>query len=104
MPSIKEWRKNYGKISIDRRMVSVGGIPWQVWQSSNRFASTNFFPDLNISRGGTARDAVTLPEGWGMADLMYFERPRSLDSGRPFFLAVFGEGWEEPIRLRLVLP
>ena len=85
-------------------MVSSGGIPWQVWQSAKRYASTNFFPDLNVSRGGTARDVVTLPEGWGMADLMYFERPRTFDSGRPFFLTVFGEGWEEPIRLRLVLP
>ncbi len=104
MPGIREWRKNYRKISMDRRMVSAGGIPVQVWRSSNRYASTNFFPDLNVSRGGTARDVVTLPEGWGMADLMYFERPRTFDTERPFLLAVFAEGWEEPIRLRLVLP
>lgn len=104
MPTVREWRKGYGKITLDRRMVSAGGIPWQVWASAGRYASTNFFPDLNVSRGGTVQDVVTLPQGHGMADLLYFERPRTFGSGRPFFLAVHGDGWEEPIRLRLVLP
>ncbi|MCU0232430.1 MAG: hypothetical protein MUE90_00140 [Thermoanaerobaculales bacterium] len=103
MPTVREWRKGYGRISMDRRMVSTGGIPWQVWASSGRFSQTNFFPDLQVTRGGTARDVVTLPQGYGMADLMYFERPRQLEAGRPFFLTVMAEGWEAPIRLRLTL-
>jgi hypothetical protein len=104
MPSVKEWRKNYGRASMDRRLLSTGGIPWEVWARSGRFGSTNFFPDLRASRGSTTRDVVTLRQGYGMADLLYFERPRTLERGRPFFLAVQGEGWEVPIRLRLTLP
>jgi len=103
MPTVREWRKGYGRISMDRRMVSTGGIPWEVWASSGRFSQTNFFPDLQVTRGGTTRDVVTLPQGHGMADLMYFERPRQLERGRPFFLAVMAKGWEAPIRLRLIL-
>lgn len=103
VPSVKEWRKNYDHASLDRRLLTTGGIPWEVWARSGRFASTNFFPDLTASRGATTRDVVTLRRGFGMADLFYFERPRTLAPGRPFFLAVLGEGWEEPIRLRLYI-
>jgi hypothetical protein len=38
-----------------------------------------------------------------MVNLLYFERPRNLQAGRPFFLAVHPEGWEIPIRIRLVI-
>ena len=103
VPSVKEWRNNYDHASLDRRLLTTGGIPWEVWARSGRFASTNFFPDLRASRGATTRDVVTLRRGFGMADLLYFERPRTLEPGRPFFLAVQGEGWEEPIRLRLYI-
>jgi hypothetical protein len=103
VPSVKEWRKNYDHASLDRRLLTTGGIPWEVWARSGRFASTNFFPDLRASRGATTRDVVTLRRGFGMADLLYFERPRTLAPGKPFFLAVQGEGWEEPIRLRLYI-
>lgn len=103
VPTVREWRKNYGHASLDRRLLTTGGIPWEVWARSGRFGSTNFFPDLRASRGSTTRDVVTLRRGFGMADLMYFERPRTFEPGKPFFLAVQGEGWEAPIRLRLII-
>jgi hypothetical protein len=36
-------------------------------------------------------------------DLMYFERLRMNQIGRPFLLTVQPEGWEVPIRIRLHL-
>lgn len=102
MPSVRDWRRNYDKIVIDRRMMSTGGIPWRVWSTSRKLGPTNFYPDLSTGRGNVLRDSVTLRRGYGMIDLLYFERPRDLAAGRPFFLEVWAEGWEAPIRLRLV--
>ncbi len=103
MPSVRDWRRDYGKMVLDRRMMSTGGIPWRVWYSSRKLGPTNFFPDLQTGRGNVLRDSVTLRRGYGMVDLLYFERPRDLSAGRPFFLEVWGKGWEGRIRLRLVL-
>jgi hypothetical protein len=103
MPSIKEWRKNYGRIVIDRRVVSTGGIPWEVWQRSRRYSASNFFPDMRSQRGNTVIDTVSLRKGNGMVDLFYFDRPRNQFYEKPFFLTVHPKGWENPIRLRLVL-
>jgi hypothetical protein len=103
MPSIKEWRKNYGRTVIDRRVVSTGGIPWEVWQRSRRYSASNFFPDMRSQRGNTVIDHVSLRKGNGMVDLFYFDRPRNQFYERPFFLTVHPKGWEEPIRMRLQL-
>ena len=103
MPSIREWRKNYGRIVIDRRVVSTGGIPWEVWQRSRRYSASNFFPDMRSQQGNTVIDTVSLRKGNGMVDLFYFDRPRTQFYEKPFFLTVHPKGWEEPIRMRLVL-
>jgi hypothetical protein len=103
MPTVKEARKNYDKTVMDYRMVSYAGIPWETWRWTNRLESANFFPDLRASRGNTVRDQVTLRHLHAMVNLLYFERPRNLQAGRPFFLAVHPEGWEIPIRIRLVI-
>lgn len=104
MPTVKEMRKNYDKSVMDSRMVSYAGIPWENWRWNRRLDSANFFPDLRATRGGsTVRDRVTLRQRHAMVDLLYFERPRNLANGRPFFLTVHAEGWETPIRLRLVV-
>ena len=103
MPSIKEWRKNYGRIVMDRRLVTTGEIPWEVWQRSRRFSSSNFFPDMRVNRGATVIDHVSLRKGNGMVDLFYFDRPRNQFYGRPFFVTVHPKGWEEPIRIRITL-
>ena len=103
MPSIKEWRKNYGRIVMDRRVVSTGGIPWEVWQRSRRYSASNFFPDMRSQRGNTVIDTVSLRKGNGMVDLFYFDRPRNQFYEKPFFLNVHPKGWEQPIRMRLVL-
>lgn len=103
MPTVKRWRKGYKRIVVDRRMLSTGGIPWEVWYRSGRFARSNFFPDLRGSRGNTTINSIVLRNNYGMVDLMYFEQLRSMEVGRPFFLTVQPEGWETPIRLRLYL-
>ncbi len=103
MPSVKEWRKSYKRIVIDRRLLSTGGIPWEVWYQSGRFARSNFFPDLSGSRGNTTINTINLRTGYGMVDLMYFEQLRAQQADRPFILVVQPEGWEVPIRLRLYL-
>ena len=90
LASVRDWRKHYDPIVQDRRMMSTGSIPWRVWYSSNKLGSTNFFPDLKTGRGNVLRDSVTLRRGYGMFDLMYFERPRNLSVKRPFFLEVWG--------------
>lgn len=102
LPSVKAWRKNYDKIVLDRRTMSASGIPWQVWQTGRRLGETNFFPDLRSNRGNILRDSVTLRKGYGMLDIFYFERPRNFSVNRPFFLEVWGEGWESTIRMRLM--
>ncbi len=103
MPTVSEWRKNYGRIVIDRRMMTTGGIPWEVWYRTGKFGQTNFFPDLNSRRGNTTRDSVFLRRGHGMVDLLYFERPRNFEMGKPFFLNVQPKRWEVPIRMRLIV-
>lgn len=103
MPSVKEWRKGYKRIVIDRRLMSTGGIPWRVWDQSGRLARSNFFPDLNGRRGNTTINTINLRTRYGMVDLMYFEQMRGQQAGRPFILGVHPEGWEVPINLRLYL-
>ena len=103
MPTVKEVRKNYDKIVMDYRMVSYAGIPWENWSWTRRLESTNFFPDLRSTRGNTVNDRATLRHRHAMVGLLYFERPRNLQSGRPFFLTVLPRGWEVPIRIRLII-
>jgi len=104
MPTVKEQRKNYNKTVIDYRMVSYSGIPWEGWRWNRRLEPANFFPDLQARRGNTTKDRITLRQRHAMANLLYFERPRNLSLGRPFFLDVRpSKGWETPIRLRVVL-
>jgi hypothetical protein len=103
MPSVKEFRKNYKKSNIDYRMVSYGGIPWEGWRWNRRLEPANFFPDLRATTGNTTRDRITLRKRHAIVNLLYFERPRNLQPDRPFFLVVHADGWEVPIRLRLVL-
>jgi len=101
MPTVKQLRKSYKRIAIDYRTVSYSGIPWESWWTSGHLAQSNFFPDLRATRGNTLIDRVTLRRGHAMFDLLYFERPRTLELNKPFFLEVIPEGWEVPIRLRL---
>jgi len=103
LPSIKEMRKNYDKSVMDSRMVSYAGIPWESWRWNRRLEPANFFPDLRSSSGNTVMDRVTLRQRHAMVDLMYFERPRNLEIGKPFFLNVHPKGWEIPIRMRFVI-
>jgi hypothetical protein len=103
LPSVKEMRKNYDKEVMDYRMVSYAGIPWENWRWNRRLEASSFFPNLRASRGNTVRDRVTLRQRHAMVDLLYFERPRNLGLGRPFFLNVHPGGWEVPIRIRLVI-
>jgi hypothetical protein len=103
MPTVKEVRKNYDKIVMDYRMVSYAGIPWENWRWTSRLESANFFPDLRSTRGNTVRDHLTLRHRHAMVNLLYFERPRNLQRGRPFFLTVHPKGWEIPIRIRLLI-
>lgn len=103
IPSVKEVRKYYDKTVMDYRMVSYAGIPWENWRWTNRLERANFFPDLRSSSGATVRDHVTLRRRHAMVNLLYFERPRNLQRGRPFFLTVHPKGWEIPIRIRFVI-
>jgi hypothetical protein len=103
MPSVKDLRKGYDRLGIDQRLVSFGGIPWEVWVGGRRFASSNFFPHVRSTRGNTTNDSITLRQGFAMADLLYFEKPREFAPGKPFFLVVAPVGWEHPIRVQIVL-
>jgi len=103
MPRVKEFRKNYKKSNIDYRMVSYGGIPWEGWRWNRKLEPANFFPDLRAARGNTTRDRITLRKRHAIVNLLYFERPRNLQLDKPFFLVVHPEGWEAPIRLRIIL-
>jgi len=104
MPTVKEQRKNYDKAVMDYRMISYAGIPWEGWRWNRRLELANFFPNLQVRAGNTIMDRVTLRKRHAMVDLLYFERPRNLDSNRPFFLEIHAKkGWEIPIRLRIVL-
>jgi len=103
MPTVKQWRKGYDRIVIDRRLLSTGGIPWEVWYQGGRLARSNFFPDLSGRRGNTTISTINLRTGYGMVDLLYFEQLRGQQADRPFILTVQPEGWEVPINLRLYL-
>ncbi len=104
MPSIKEMRKNYERAVMDSRTVSFAGIPWESWRWNSRLEPSNFFPNMRSTRGNTVMDTVTLRQRHAMADLLYFERPRNLGEGRPFFLNVLPKkGWDAPIRIRFVI-
>ena len=103
LPTVKEQRKNYDKTVMDYRTVSYNGIPWENWRYNRRLDETNFFPNLQSNRGNVVRDKATLRQRHAMVNLMYFERPRNLELGKPFFLVVHPKGWETPIRLRLVI-
>ena len=105
VPSVKEVRKNYDKTVMDYRTVSYAGIPWENWRYTRRLERSNFFPDLRASSAGnTVLDRVTLRQRHAMVSLFYFEKPRNLQPGKPFFLVVQPKkGWEIPIRMRIVI-
>jgi len=105
VPSVKEVRKNYSKTVMDYKTISYAGIPWENWRWTRRLERSNFFPDLRASASGnTVLDRVTLRQRHAMVSLFYFEKPRTLAPGKPFFLVVRPKkGWEIPIRMRLVL-
>ena len=74
------------------------------WSERWTLEPSNFFPDMQVARGNTTIDTVSLRQRYAMTDLLYFERPRNLSSNRPFFLVVRPKkGWEVPIRIRIVL-
>jgi hypothetical protein len=105
MPTVKQLRKGYSRVALDRRAMSTAGIPWEVWVRSGTYESSNFFPDMRARRGNnTVRDRITLRKGHGMIDLFYFERPRNLAPGSRFLLEVHAKGWEQPIRMFLEVP
>jgi hypothetical protein len=103
MADLKELRKSYDKTSMDRRIATANGIPVDLWARQRRLRESNFFPDVSQSRRTTVIDRVTLARGDGAVDLIYFETPAGLGPGAPFLLEVKPEGWEIPLRLRLVL-
>lgn len=103
LAELKEVRSEYERFGADRRIASAAGIPVEVWARQRRFRESNFFPDMRVSRRPTVVDNVTLAQGDGMADLMYFVTPRGLAPGRPFLLEVLPRDWQVPLRLRLVL-
>jgi len=105
VPSVKEVRKNYDKTVMDYRTISYAGIPWENWRYTRRLERSNFFPDLRASSAGnTVLDRVTLRQRHAMVSLFYFEKPRNLEPGKPFFLVIQPKkGWEIPIRMRIVI-
>ena len=103
MADLKTLRKNYEKSTIDRRIMTTSGIPADVWYRQRRLRESNFFPDVSQARRNTVIDRVTLRRGDGTVDLIYFEAPTGLALGTPFVLEVLPEGWEAPLRLRLLL-
>jgi hypothetical protein len=103
MADLKTLRKSYDKSTIDRRIMTTSGIPADVWSRQRRLRESNFFPDVGQSRRTTVIDRVTLRRGDATVDLIYFEAPTGLALGTPFVLEVMPEGWEAPLRLRLIL-
>jgi hypothetical protein len=104
MPTVQQFRQYYDKALIDERMVSYGGIPWEGWRWNRRLERANFFPSMQARRGNTTVDKVSLRQRHAMVDLLYFERPRNVSLDRPLLLEIRPtKGWEEPIRLRIVL-
>ena len=103
LAELKEVRQEYDKFGADHRIASAAGIPVLVWIRQRHLRETSFFPDIHLSRRPTVIESATLSRGDGMADLLYFVTPRGLAPGRPMLLEVLPEGWEAPLRLRLVL-
>jgi len=103
LAELKEIRSGYDKTGVDRRMVTAAGIPVDLWARQRRLRESNFYPDIRHSRRPTVIDSVTLGRSDGMVDLMYFVTPEGLGPGMPFLLEVRPEGWEIPLRLRLIL-
>jgi hypothetical protein len=103
LAELKEVRANYDKSGVDWRMVSAAGIPVDLWARQRRLRESNFFPDIRLSRRPTVIDSVTLNRGDGMADLMYFVAPPGFAPGMPFLVEVRPDGWEVPLRLRVIL-
>lgn len=103
MPTVRELRRNYGKLGLDTRAASAAGIPWELWARDRRLVESNFFPDLMRSRRGIAIDEVSLGTGFAMVDRVYFARPPGLGAGTPFLLEVAPDGWQAPIRVGIVL-
>ena len=99
---LKEVRKEYQKLNLDRRIANANGIPWEVWYRQRRLRQSNFFPGV-MNRSGTVIDEVVLRRQDGMVDLVYFPRPRDLGPDTPFALEVAADGWEAPLQLRLRL-
>ena len=103
MPTLKELRKNYRKTGLDGRAMSGAGIPYEVWQQNRMLLESNFFPNTLTDRRAIVVDEITLPSGYALIDLVYFARPKGLEGGSSFMLEVYGEGWESPVRLGIVL-
>jgi hypothetical protein len=99
---LKEVRKEYDKLNVDRRIANANGIPWEVWYRQRRLRESNFFPGV-MNRRGTVIDEVVLRRQDGMVDLVYFPTPRGLALDTPFALEIDAEGWEVPLQLRLRL-
>lgn len=103
LANLKALRNEYEWFGQDHRIVSGAGIPVDVWIRQRHFRESNFYPDIALSRRPTVIDTVYLGRSDGMADLFYFVAPPDLALGRPFLLEVRPEGWQVPLRLRLVL-
>ncbi len=103
LAELKTLRQEYERFGQDHRVASGAGIPVDVWIRQRRYRESNFFPDIARSRRPTVIDAVSLGRGDGTADLFYFVTPPDLAPGRPFLLEVRPDGWEVPLRLRLIL-
>lgn len=99
---LKEVRKEYDKLNVDRRIANANGIPWEVWYRQRRFRESNFFPGV-MNRRGTVIDDVVLRRQDGMVDIVYFPTPRGLALDTPIALEIAAEGWEAPLQLRLRL-
>jgi hypothetical protein len=99
---LKEVRKEYDRLNLDRRIANANGIPWEVWYRQRRLQESNFFPGV-MNRRGTVIDQVVLRRQDGMVDLVYFPTPRGLALNTPFALEIAPEGWEAPLQIRLRL-
>ena len=103
MPALKELRKGYDKIHLDRRAVSAAGLPYQVWQRDRRLIESNFFPDTLSFRRALVIEELVLPSGFAFVDLVYFAKPPAAAPGRPLVLEVVADGWDRPLRLGIEL-
>jgi len=103
MPTVKELREGYGRSSLDARMVSGAGIPYEVWQRERHLMDSNFFPFLMSGRRAIVIDEVNLAPGYAMIDILYFAKPDRLQLGEPLLLEVRAVGWAAPVRLGIVL-